>query len=367
MTPSSSSLSASSLYAQCLTGGSYSFPLSWMCGLVRSVTKLCRAIECSNNGLSPIAVFDIRRDQVSCHATIRLRASTLAIRFLTIFLKDFRDWNCSACYPKEVVGKTTSYSGVARLLPHSTSKNMCSAILPLILKLSGVKTGALETRFWWTRVDFVEKLIFISTLAIIREQNMESPSAWGGCVLTTLYQEESRVTHSHTELIKLSRWNTRHTFAGLCQSMAAQPTSITDCKTHTVKDAVATSPGVTDQTMSDVSWHASSQSSSSRSSPYSTRSHSPVSPMAARPQAPPRIPTETGPLSDHLKLRTCNFPPRKRVVHDSVFAKWDGRVPCLSGIVFGPFIEGGFQRHQAPCTPRGLSVNASAKGFLSIW
>ena len=319
MTPSSVLLSTSSLYANCLTGESCSFPLSWMCGLIRSITKLCRAIEGCDDGLIAIAVFDIRKDQVSCHATIRLRASALAIRLLTIFLRDFQNWNSAACYPKEIVGKTTSYSGIARI-PHTTSKNVCAAILPTILKLAGVKAGALETRFWWTRVDHVEKLIFMSTLARIREDRSSG------------HNEDYRVTHSDAELVKFWR-----------PPIYVQSTSINDCKLDTAKG-----------TMPDRSSH----SSSSRSSPYSTRSSSPVSPSTTR---------QSAPLSDHLKLRTCNFPPRKEVViNDSVVAKWDGRVPCLSGVVFGPFTDGGF-RHQAPSTPRGLTVNSATKGGLSIW
>lgn len=357
MTPASTivPVSTSVLYPSCLTGESYSFPLSWVCGLLRAITKLCRGIEACDDGLLPLAVFDIRKDDVSCSATIRIKGSPLAIRCLTLFLNEFPNWNHRACYPHEVLGKTITYSGIARMIPHTQSKNVCSAVLPAILKATAVKTGALETRFWWTRVDHVEKLIFLSTLAVIRETNLKTPSLWNSCVLTALHREEYRVIHSDAELVTWSKWNTNRNTDVRTKRHPGQ-TTIIDSATPAVKGA---SPGAVTDRMSDVSWHSSSHSSSSHSSPYPSRSPSPV-PASASTQA-----RNTGPLSDHLKLRSCNFPPRKRLVRDNAFALWDGRVPCLSGIVFGPFVEGGFQR--STCAPRGLTVKTSAQGFVSIW
>ena len=80
---------------------------------------------------------------------------------------------------------------------------------------------------------------------------------------------------------------------------------------------------------------------------------------------PPRARAAPAPVKfDHLSLRECNFPPRAKFFQDQVV--WDQRVPCLSGIVFGPPIcqERGTQYR---FVPRNLCVHAAARGFQSIW
>jgi hypothetical protein len=116
-----------------------------------------------------------------------------------------------------------------------------------------------------------------------------------------------------------------------------------------------------------------SESSMSRSSSRSSsRSASPPPAPPTPPVPPPNELPLSGepsarPLEDHIRLRSCNFPPRKRLActaPDSV-VRWDNRIPCLSGIVFGPMIGSGYQSQR--CIPRGMRVNASASGFVSIW
>ena len=130
------------------------------------------------------------------------------------------------------------------------------------------------------------------------------------------------------------------------------------------------------ETLSD----SSSSHSSVTSSPSSTRSSSPTRTAAPPPNAwrghhdnyqhfrlllPPRAEVASPPVKyDHLSLRDCNFPPRVKFFQDQVV--WNDRVPCLSGIVFGPPIlqERGQPYH---FVPRNLCVHAGARGFQSIW
>ena len=138
------------------------------------------------------------------------------------------------------------------------------------------------------------------------------------------------------------------------------------------------------ETLLDSSSSESSDSSAT-TSPSSTRAPSPT-PTLHQPPLPPQPPQPPPPNAwnsqlrlllppraraapapvkfDHLSLRECNFPPRAKFFQDQVV--WDQRVPCLSGIVFGPPIcqERGTQYR---FVPRNLCVHAAARGFQSIW
>lgn len=327
MTPTSAktTFSDSEIFAPCLAGEACTFPLDWVFGLMRAISRLCRAVEVHDFGMVPIAVFEIRKDSDACHATVRTKASALAVRFLTIFLRDFEGWNQLADYPRELPGGAISYSGIARHLPLKTGKNVCSAALPAILKAAAASVGAAETRFWWTLVDRMEKMIVVATLAEIRgsfHRAAAAPSSWEGCVLTALRREELRILQSSDELV---RWvqareiterpvgsNKRHVKAML--AAPEEPNSPTRITETNMFECVSKAKGES-------------------------------------------IP----PLEDHVRLRSCNFPPRKRPACSTIH--WDGKVPCLSGIVFGPSIGA----EQQICAPRGMRVCASTDRFASIW
>jgi len=367
-----------SVYTPCLTGDACSFPLGWVFGLMRAVTKLCKAVEVNDGGMSPTAVFDIRKDDSACFVTVRTKASSLAVRFLTIFLKDFDCWNAVADYPKERPRRPISYSGVARLLANKSGKNVCSAALPAILKAVSADVGAAETRFWWTLVDRIEKMIFLTTLSVIRdthELKRCAPASWEACILTALRQEETKVLRSDDEIMKWANGNNVRRASARSgrnmQAVSGRP-DITERVACSIKDDVkakATASGeplsprtVTEASMSESSLSGSSSRSSSRSA------SPPPAPLVAHQNERPSYGEPSArPLEDHIRLRSCNFPPRKRLAFTAPgsVVQWDDRIPCLSGIVFGPMIGSDHQIQR--CIPLGMRVNAAARGFVSIW
>lgn len=330
----------SNVYAPCLTGDACFFPLGWVFGLMRAITKLCKAVEGNDDGMIPIAVFEIHKDSSACYATVRTKASSLAVRFSTIFLKDFAGWNDVADYPKELPGRSVSYSGLTRLLSNGVGKHVCSAVLPAILNATSANVGAAEKRFWWTLVDRFEKMIFLTTLSAIRdthELKRRASSSWEACILTALRQEETKVLRSDDELMIWNKIN-KVCRVNVCSGRDTQVVScrreITECVTRSTKDDVKTM--VSGEPLSPGTGTEPSMSESSLSP--STKPHAP-------------------PLEDHIRLRACNFPPRKRLAYTApdYIVKWDNRIPCLSGIVCRPVIL------------QDMRVNASANWFSSIW
>ena len=407
MTPSTASVSFDDehVFAPCLKNEAISFPLDWLFALMRATTKLCKGVEVHDSGMVPIAVFDMRKDAASCHATVRVRASALAIRFLTCFLREFDGWNGRSYYPVETSERAVTYSGVAKRLAHKAGKNVCSEAFTSILKSLKVSTGATETRFWWTRVDRYEKLIFLETLAVIKSDasSKSSLSSWEACVATALFQEEAKLLRSSDQLADWTRKRAKRAKSAQESNSAEPRREITNGVAITGKQIqvalstgpkaaalLSATPSPSGTTATDTiscsasslsSSRSSSRSSSPEISPHRTRSPSPVrdetdssepTPMGSNNQR--STPVHLIPLlGDHYRLRSCNFPPRTPGKFDenghvgACRVAWETQTPCLSGIVFGPMIDGG---HGDDHSPRGMPKRAHSAyvpGFVSIW
>lgn len=321
------------------------FPLDWAFALMRSVTKICTAVETHDAGMVPIALFDVSPTQSYCATSIRVRASALAIKFLVRFLEDFEGWNDGKFYPTESSSHHTSYGGAVKMLPPTGNKNVCSSAFASLCKMTKTRLDDSNRRFWWTRVERLENMIFVWLLHRMRRDRHKSPESysWTSGVLTVLMREESKVLNKNSELRNLvAMWDNVKVEKHPQKNPAAAPLKV-----------LATRNAFSQQTSPTRTSSSYSSSSSNTSSPCSTRSPSP----------PADAPVRKAPCvanADLVRLRRCNFPPRMAPEGVPYHASWDPSVPCLSGIVFDPITN-------LSCVPRGMNLRKDGCMLKSIW
>ena len=352
------------LYPQALQNPVAEFPMDWSFALIRTIHKMCIAVESNDAGMTPIALFDVVSDKTKCTAAIRVRASGLAIKFLSRFLVDFDGWNDKSFYPTEKAGARFTYGGVARALPPNGIKNVCSSAFATLCKMTNTHMDDSNRRFWWTRVERIENLMFMWIVNRMRRdvrQGIE-PNSWTSGVLTVLVREETRTLNKNAELRSMvGEWK-QSELATRKQSQKPStkpvprpvpspvprpaPPKLSHVVHHVSEKQL--SPAKTD---SDSSSSYSSSSYSSASSPVSTRSGSPI-PTAQKPPVLSR---------DLIRLRFCNFPPRMSPGGAEAYAAvWEPNAPCLSGVVFDPITN-------LPCAPRGMKFSKNVCMSRSIW
>lgn len=357
------------LFPQALQSPVAEFPLDWVFALTRTINKICVAVESNDAGMTPIALFDVVSGEANCNTAIRVRASGMAVKFLSRFLVDFEGWNDKSFYPREQSGGARfTYGGVAKALPPNGCKNVCSSAFASLCKMTNTRMDDSNRRFWWTRVERLENLMFMWIVTRMRRDVREGiePNSWISGVLTVLMREETRTLNKNAELRsmvgawkqselatrKLSQKSTTKPVPNPVPNPVPKPVTkpVPPKRNHIVHPVSEKqlSPAKTD---SDSSSSYSSSSYSSASSPASTRSGSPIPTV----QKPPVL------SHDLIRLRFCNFPPRMSPGGAAAYAAvWEPTVPCLSGVVFDPITN-------LPGAPRGMKFSNSVCMSRSIW
>ena len=313
--PKSLKYDEGNLYPSALDNQTLFFPLDWVFGLLRAITKLCNLVEQRDIGMTPIAIFDVDSNEKNCEVAVRVRASRLAIKFLVRFLNKYEGWNSSQFYPNEHPQHLTnvSDSGETKIPFITGCKNVCSAAFSTLCKICKLRMDDSNRRFWWSRVEKIDNLIFMSTLQKLR---CETPNSWTMGILTLMMREEAKIIGKNLELGKIvASWNNNRRISLKLDAAAAASTAAAAAST-----AVSTAAAATAAANAAATEYLKRQS-----------------------------------IDDDLKrLRSCNFPPR--LAPNSMFVKtWQPHETSFSEIGIDSIM------------PFGMKMKLDGSLMKSIW
>ena len=284
---------------------------------------MCQLFEANDIGFMANSIAEITASsENSCTTSITIRASDLAINFLVRFLADFEGWNKCSSYSRDVRrASSITYGAVAMSLPPGTSKNVCSAPFARLCKLSKTELDDTDRRFWWTRVERLENLIFMWILNKLRLEVRKGlgDSAWSSNVLATLMKEETRTLNKNGDLrLLVKRWKE-------------------DMPKKYNKQSKSAHKQQQQQQQEQQQEQQEQQQEQQQQLELNTISHG----------------------ADLKKLRLCNFPPR--MLPNLYETSWEPRASFfLSGVVFDPIAN-------LPLAPRGMHLSDHCCLLKSIW